>query len=103
MEIMDLLAPSAELNGLYRLLHQRSNSSSALFSWRMRRSYTGNGHVNVMLLCKEWLDTLPLLYTLDKGKSTMSLFANAICGRITVLVYYIVYQLHLIFYFSFCK
>ena len=50
MEIMDLLAPSAELNGLYRLLHQRSNSSSALFSWRMRsstRSYTENGHVSV--------------------------------------------------------
>ena len=56
MEIMDLLAPSAELNGLYRLLHQRSNDSSALFSWRMRSStisYTENGHVSVMLLCKE--------------------------------------------------
>ena len=47
MEIIDLLAPSAELNGLDRLLHQRSNSSSALFLW------TENGHVSVMLLCKE--------------------------------------------------
>ena len=56
MEIMDLLAPSAELNGLYRLLHKRSNSLSALFSWRIRsstRGYTENDHVSVMLLCKE--------------------------------------------------
>ena len=64
MEIVGLLAPSAELNDLDRLLHQRSNSSSALFSWRIRsstRSYTENGHVSVMLLCKECFRHSPSL------------------------------------------
>ena len=47
MEIVDLLTHSAELNGLGRL-HQRSNSLSALVSWRIwssTRSYTENDHV----------------------------------------------------------
>ena len=49
MEIVNLLAPSAELNDLDKLLHPRSNSLSALFSWRMQSSTRKNDHVSVML------------------------------------------------------
>ena len=41
---------------------------------------------------------------LNQQCSKLALFANEICGRITMIVYYIVdlaYQLH--FYFAFCK